>query len=192
MLWGPWGMGKSTLALKVAAGQVERGGGLRLLFVLSASSRTPRIWSTRCWARAPGVRRGTPLRRCVGGFTSCCCLRRGAGHGWRSSRPVRPGRRRAGEGRARVADGQVAVGGQSSRRGRPNGCSRGRALGKSQSEMRERDRSVTLRLVRRGLAHDAKVRRVPAGLLLLDRLSKGRAEQTQSRVCVRPSATWKT
>jgi hypothetical protein len=36
----------------------------------------------------------------------------------------------------------------------------------------ERDRSAILRLVRRGLAHDAKVRQVPAGLLLLDRRKK--------------------
>ena len=37
-------------------------------------------------------------------------------------------------------------------------------------------------VVRRGLAHDAKVWQVSAGLLLLDGLSKGRVEQTQSRV----------
>jgi hypothetical protein len=55
----------------------------------------------------------------------------------------------------------------------------------------ERDRSATWRLVRRGLAHDAKVRQVSAGLLLLDRLSKGRAEASiKSYAC--PSATWKT
>ena len=39
------------------------------------------------------------------------------------------------------------------------------------------DQSSTLLLVRRGLAHDAKVRKASAGLLVLDRLSKGRAEQ---------------
>ena len=39
VLWGPGGVGKSTLALKFAAGQAERGGGwLRLVFRLSASS----------------------------------------------------------------------------------------------------------------------------------------------------------
>ena len=39
MLWGPGGVGKSTLALKFAARQAERGGGwLRLVFRLSASS----------------------------------------------------------------------------------------------------------------------------------------------------------
>ena len=54
--WGPGGVGKSTLGLKFAAGQAERGGGwLRLVFRLSASSNT-RGSSTR-WARAPGGRR---------------------------------------------------------------------------------------------------------------------------------------
>jgi hypothetical protein len=39
VLWGPGGVGKSTLALKFAAGKAERGGGwLRLVFRLSASS----------------------------------------------------------------------------------------------------------------------------------------------------------
>ncbi len=39
MLWGPGGVGKSTLALKFAAGQAERGGGwLRLVVRLSASN----------------------------------------------------------------------------------------------------------------------------------------------------------
>ena len=39
VLWGPGGVGKSTLALKFAAGQAERGGGWpRLVFRLSASS----------------------------------------------------------------------------------------------------------------------------------------------------------
>ncbi len=39
VLWGPGGVGKSTLALKFAAGQAERGGGwLRLVFRLSAST----------------------------------------------------------------------------------------------------------------------------------------------------------
>jgi hypothetical protein len=46
-----------------------------------------------------------------------------------------------------------------------------------------RHRSATLRLVRRGLTHDAKVRQVYAGPLLLDRLPKGRAGPAQSRVC---------
>ncbi len=46
-------------------------------------SRTTRGCSTRCWARAPGRRHRT--RRYVGGSTSCCSLRRGAGRGWRSS-----------------------------------------------------------------------------------------------------------
>ena len=43
VLFGPGGTGKSTLALKFAAAQVERGycGGLRLVFVLSASSMEP-------------------------------------------------------------------------------------------------------------------------------------------------------
>ena len=43
VLFGPGGTGKSTLALKFAAAQVERGycGGLRLVFVLSASSMAP-------------------------------------------------------------------------------------------------------------------------------------------------------
>jgi GTPase SAR1 family protein len=40
VVWGPGGVGKSTLALKFAAGQAERGGGwLWLVFRLSASSR---------------------------------------------------------------------------------------------------------------------------------------------------------
>ena len=43
----------------------------------------PRGCSTRCCARAPEGRRRT--RRCVGGFTSCCSVRRGAGRGWRST-----------------------------------------------------------------------------------------------------------
>ena len=39
VLWGPGGVGKSTLALRFAAGQAERGGRwLRLVFRLSASS----------------------------------------------------------------------------------------------------------------------------------------------------------
>jgi hypothetical protein len=39
VLWGPGGVGKSTLALKFAAEQADRGGGwLRLVFRLSASS----------------------------------------------------------------------------------------------------------------------------------------------------------
>ena len=39
VLFGPGGTGKSTLAVKFAASQVEWGGsGLRLVFVLSASS----------------------------------------------------------------------------------------------------------------------------------------------------------
>jgi hypothetical protein len=39
VLWGPGGVGKSTLELKFAAGQAERGGGwLWLVFRLSASS----------------------------------------------------------------------------------------------------------------------------------------------------------
>ncbi len=85
MLWGPGGVGKST-ELKFAAGQAERGGGwLRLVFRLSASSmehtrsRTTRGCWTRCWERAPGGRCRT--RRCVGGWTSCCSLQRGAGRG---------------------------------------------------------------------------------------------------------------
>ena len=43
VLFGPGGAGKSTLAVKFAAAQVERGGdgGLRLVFVLSASSMEP-------------------------------------------------------------------------------------------------------------------------------------------------------
>ncbi len=51
--------------------------------------------------------------------------------------------------------------------------------GEDSREGSERERSAILQLVRRGLAHDAKVRQVPAGLLLLDRLSKGYAEQAQ-------------
>ena len=39
VLWGPGGVGKSSLALKFAAGQAERGGGWpRLVFRLSAST----------------------------------------------------------------------------------------------------------------------------------------------------------
>ena len=43
VLFGPGGAGKSTLAVKFAAAQVERGGdgGLRLVFMLSASSMEP-------------------------------------------------------------------------------------------------------------------------------------------------------
>jgi Mrp family chromosome partitioning ATPase len=43
VLFGPGGAGKSTLAVKFAAAQVEGGGdgGLRLVFVLSASSMEP-------------------------------------------------------------------------------------------------------------------------------------------------------
>jgi hypothetical protein len=39
---------------------------------LRAWSRTTWGCSTRCLARAPGGRRSKPLRRCVGGFKSCC------------------------------------------------------------------------------------------------------------------------
>ena len=53
------------------------------------------------WVRAPGRRSRTLLRRCVGGLTSCCSLRRGAGHGWRFSTTCRgwrsSGRRPAGD-----------------------------------------------------------------------------------------------
>ena len=42
VLFGPGGTGKSTLAVKFAAAEAERGGGrLRLVFVLSASSMEP-------------------------------------------------------------------------------------------------------------------------------------------------------
>ena len=81
-----------------AAGQAQRGGEwLRLVFRLSASTMEQDYagCSRRCWARAPGRRR---TRRCAGGFTSCCSLRRGAGRGWRSPTTC-ASRRRAGEGR---------------------------------------------------------------------------------------------
>ena len=45
VLWGPGGTGKSMLAFKFAAGQVEKGGGawssVRLVFALSGSSMAP-------------------------------------------------------------------------------------------------------------------------------------------------------
>ena len=47
----------------------------------AGSAGVPR-WA-RCWTRAPGRRCHTGM--CVGEFTSCCSVRRGAGHGWRSS-----------------------------------------------------------------------------------------------------------
>lgn len=45
----------------------------------------------------------------------------------------------------------------------------------------ERDRSAALRLVRRGLAHDAKVQQVSAVLLLLDRTGQLSANGWQPR-----------
>jgi hypothetical protein len=135
VLWGPGGMGKSTLALKFDEGRESEavgGCGWCSGYRLRAWSRTadigsehgtglPRGCSTRCWARAPGGRRRTPLKRCLDGFTSCCSLRRGAGRGWRSSMtcPRRP-----------TTSWRGRMGGPSSRRGRPSGCSRGRTLGK--------------------------------------------------------------
>ena len=73
VLWGPGGVGKSTLALNrpsAAAGGCGWCSGYRL----RTWSRTMRGCSTRCWARAIGGRRRVLLRRCVGGFTSCCSL----------------------------------------------------------------------------------------------------------------------
>jgi hypothetical protein len=54
--------------------------------------------STSCWAKAPGGRRRTPLKRCVGGFTSSAVSGVEQGMAGGPRRPARAGRRRAGEG----------------------------------------------------------------------------------------------
>lgn len=176
VLWGPGGVGKSTLALKFAAGQAERGGGwLRLVFRLSASSMEQDYAGLL----------DAMLGQSAGRAPSCAAEEvRGRVHELLQS----PAWSRAWlavlddlpapaddelEGRARVADGRVSVGAWADHH-HDAGYRVGAAGGLSGSE---RDRPATLRLVRRGLAHDAKVRRVPAGLLLLGRLSKGRTEQ---------------
>jgi hypothetical protein len=168
VLWGPGGVGKSTLGLKFAAGQAERGGGwLCLVFGLSASSMEQDYAGLldamlgKSAGRAPSYVSGVEPRLAGG-----------------PRRPARAGRRRAGEGRARVADGRVSVDAWADHHhdaGSRVGVARGGLSGS------ERDRCATLRLVRRGLAHDAKVWQVSAGLLLLV-CQKGRAEQAQSRV----------
>ena len=113
VLWGPGGVGKSTLTIKFAAGQAERGGGwLRLVFRLSASSMEQDYAGLL----------DAMLGKSVGRAPSCAAEEvRGRVHellqspawsrAWLSvRRPACAGRRRAGEGRARVADGRVSVG----------------------------------------------------------------------------------
>jgi hypothetical protein len=130
------------------------------------------------------------MKRCVGGFTSCCSLRLGAGRGWWSS-TTRAGRRRAGEGRARVADGRVSVGAWADHHHDAGGRVGAAGGGLSGSE---RDRSATLRLVRRGLAHDAKVWQVSAGLTTARSTVKRPcgANTKSCAACACPSVTWKT
>ena len=86
VLWGPGGVGKSTLALKFAAGQAERGGGWpRLVFRLSASSMEQDYAGMRDAMLGKSAGRAPSYAAEEGGFTSCCILRRGAGRGWWSS-----------------------------------------------------------------------------------------------------------
>ena len=131
VLWGPGGVGKSTLALKFAAGQAERGGGwLRLVFRLSASSMEQDYAGLL----------DAMLGKSAGRAPSCAAEEvRGRVHellqspawsrAWLAD-DLPAGRRRAGEGRVADARFRGRMGGPSSRRGLPSGCSRGRTLGK--------------------------------------------------------------
>jgi len=136
----------------------------------------------RGWAEAPVCAVGPRRRgqvdagaqvRCG---TSCCSLRRGAGRGWRSTTcpPADDELERAGlrwlMGGFPWAHGRTIITTREA-----EWVQQGEGLSGS-----ERDRSATLRLVRRGLAHDAKVRQVSAGPLLL----------RPRGAC--PSATWTT
>ena len=68
VLWGP------SSSLRDRPSAAAGGCGWCSGYRLRTWSRTMRGCSTRCWARAIGGRRRVLLRRCVGGFTSCCSL----------------------------------------------------------------------------------------------------------------------
>ena len=114
VLWGPGGVGKSTLTLKFAAGQAERGGGwLRLVFRLSASSMDQDYAGLldamlgKSDGRAPSCAAEEVHGRVHELLQSPAWSR-----AWLEvlRRPARAGRRRSGEGLARVADGRVSAG----------------------------------------------------------------------------------
>jgi hypothetical protein len=167
VLWGPGGVGKSTLALKFAAGQAERGGGwLRLVFRLSASSMEQDYVGLL----------DAMLGKIAGRAPSCTAEEvRGRVHellqspawsrAWLADDLPALADDELERAGLRVSDGRVSVGAWADHH-HDAGYRVGAAGG-----------GATLRLVRRGFAHDAKVRRMPAGLLLLGRLSKGRTEQ---------------
>jgi hypothetical protein len=119
--WGPGGVGKSTLALKFAEGK-ERDGGGWLVFRLSASNMEQDY---------AGFLEATMGKRA--GRAPSCEEVRGRVHellqspAWSRAwlAPADDKLERAGL--RRLMGG---LGGPSSRRGRPSGCSKGRSLGK--------------------------------------------------------------